>query len=62
MKFYTAEDLEKILKIGKRQAKVLMRTEGFPSIKIGREYRVEEEAFLEWIHHTKVVRLDYTKY
>ncbi len=61
MTFYTAEDLEELLKIGKRQARALIRTDGFPSIRIGREYRVEEDAFLDWIHQTKVVRLDYTK-
>lgn len=61
MRFYTTEDLEELLKIGKRQARALMRTNGFPSIRIGREYRVEEEAFLNWIHQTKAVKLDYTK-
>lgn len=37
-----------------------MRTDGFPSIKIGREYRVEESALLDWIGTTKAVKLDYT--
>lgn len=36
MTFYTAEDLEELLKIGKRQARALIRTDGFPSIRIGR--------------------------
>lgn len=38
-----------------------MRTEGFPSIKIGREYRVEEDSFTNWIGTTKEVKLDYSK-
>lgn len=38
-----------------------MRTEGFPSIKIGREYRVEEDSFTNWIENTKEVKLDYSK-
>lgn len=36
-----------------------MRADGFPSIKIGREYRVEEQALLDWIKNTKAIRLDY---
>ena len=49
MRFYTTEDLQQILQIGHKQAKALMRAEGFPSIRIGRSYRVEEEAFMEWL-------------
>lgn len=49
MKFLKTEDVQQILQINDRQARALMRTEGFPSIKIGREYRVEEEAFTNWI-------------
>lgn len=56
----TTEDLQNTLKISPKQAKALMRTDGFPSIKIGREYRVEESALLDWIGTTKAVKLDYT--
>ena len=59
MKFYTAEDLQQIMQIGHKQAEALMRAEGFPSIRIGRSYRVEEEAFMEWLSQTKSVKLDY---
>lgn len=61
MRFYTTEDLQQILQIGHKQAKALMRAEGFPSIRIGRSYRVEEEAFMEWLSQTKSVKLDYSK-
>ena len=61
MRFYTAEDLQQILQIGHKQAEALMRVEGFPSIRIGRSYRVEEEAFMEWLSQTKSVKLDYRK-
>lgn len=61
MRFYTAEDLQQILQIGHKQAEALMRTEGFPSIRIGRSYRVEEEVFMEWLSQTKSVKLDYRK-
>lgn len=59
MNILTTEDLQNILKISPKRAKALMRTEGFPSIKIGREYRVEEQALLNWIGTTKAVKLDY---
>lgn len=61
MTFYTADELQEILKISSRQARALIRTPGFPSIRIGREYRVEQEAFLNWINQTKTVKLDYSK-
>lgn len=61
MRFYTEEELQDVLQVGKRQAKALMRTSGFPSIRIGRSYRVEEEAFLDWMKQTRHVRLDYSK-
>ena len=61
MKFLTTEDIQEILQLNSRQARALMRTEGFPSIKIGREYRVEEDSFTNWIENTKEVKLDYSK-
>lgn len=61
MRFYTEEELQEVLQVSKRQAKALMRTSGFPSIRIGRSYRVEEEAFLDWMKQTRHVRLDYSK-
>ena len=61
MKFLTTEDIQEILQLNNRQARALMRTEGFPSIKIGREYRVEEDSFTNWIGTTKEVKLDYSK-
>ena len=61
MKFLTTEDIQEILQLNNRQARALMRTEGFPSIKIGREYRVEEDSFANWIGTTKEVKLDYSK-
>ena len=61
MRFYTEEELQEVLQVGKRQAKALMRTSGFPSIRIGRSYRVEEGAFLDWMKQTKHVRLDYSR-
>lgn len=61
MKFYTADELQEMLKLTPKQAKALIRTEGFPSVKIGREYRVEEESLHQWLTDTKEIKLDYSK-
>lgn len=61
MNILNTEDLQNTLKISSKKAKVLMRMEEFPSIKIGNEYRVEEQALLDWIKETKAVKLDYSK-
>lgn len=61
MNILTINDVKSILKLSDKQAKALMRTEGFPSIKIGREYRVEEQALLDWMKETKSIKLDYNK-
>lgn len=61
MRFYTAEELSDMLQISLKRAKILMRTEGFPSIRIGSSYRVEEEALSRWVSQTKSVKLDYNK-
>ena len=61
MTFYTTPELQELLKINPKQAKALMRTEGFPSVKIGREYRVEESMLRQWLLDTKEFPLDYSK-
>ena len=61
MNILTTDDVKALLKISDKKAKALMRTEGFPSIKIGREYRVEEQALIDWMKETKIVKLDYSK-
>lgn len=61
MTFYTTPELQELLKINPKQAKALMRTEGFPSVKIGREYRVEENMLRQWLLDTKEFPLDYSK-
>lgn len=61
MNYLTTDDLQDVLKIGPKQARALMLTEGFPTIKIGRQYRVEEEAMRKWLSEKKEIRLDYSK-
>lgn len=59
MTVYTITELQELLKLNPKQAKALMRTDGFPSIKIDREYRVEED--MQWLNDTKEFPLDYSK-
>lgn len=61
MKFYTADELQEMLKLTPKQAKALIRTDSFPSVKIGREYRVEEDSLRQWLIETKEIKLDYSK-
>ena len=61
MNILTTKDLQNLLKISHKKAKALMRTDGFPAVKIGRDYRVTEEAFTEWMSSPKAVKLDYSK-
>lgn len=42
-------DIQKILKIGKEASYALMRNHAFPSVKIGKRYVVEKEAFKRWL-------------
>lgn len=44
----TAKDLAKELGIGRDRSYALLRSRGFPSIKIGNTYRVSEEALERW--------------
>lgn len=61
MNIYTTEELQEMFKLTEKQARALMRTEGFPSVKIGRNYRVSEEALTQWLDETKEFPLDYSK-
>lgn len=59
MEFYTENDIREMLQLGVKQAHALMRTKGFPSIQIGRDFRVPVEAFKEWVSNTKSITLNY---
>ena len=47
-RLYTVNDLRQ-LGLGRDKAYQLMRSEAFPSIKIGGQYYVDEKAFEEWL-------------
>ena len=55
MAFYTEKQVSDMLQLGKKKTHALFQTEGFPAIKIGRDYRVEVEAFKKWAADTKEI-------
>lgn len=57
----TQEDLEKVFNFSKKQAAALMRTEGFPSFKIGSNYYVKAEKLDEYLDKNRETKLDYSK-
>lgn len=59
MEFYTEEQVKDMLQLGTKQCHALMQTEGFPSIKIGRQYRVLVSDFKDWLNNTKEIKLNY---
>lgn len=61
MNILDTDELQTLLKISSKQAKALMRAEGFPAFRIGREYRVTEQALLDWIGTNPTIKLDYSK-
>lgn len=61
MNILTEQEVQKLLKLNSRQTKALMRTTGFPSFKIGREYRVAEADLEQWIGARPTIKLDYSK-
>lgn len=50
----TVNEVSKILRISKPTAYNLMHSEGFPCVKIGRTWRVEEQLLLNWIQEHSV--------
>ena len=50
IKFHTmtVDDLAKSLKCCKSYAYKIMKRDDFPSLKLGKEYRVEQQAFIDW--------------
>lgn len=62
MNVLTVEELSDLLKITEKQAKALMKSEDFPSVKIGKSYRVEESVLMEWLKEKKSIKLDWGKF
>ena len=49
MRMATVAELQKILDVGQGTAYNLVRRKDFPSVKLGREYRVMVDKLEEWI-------------
>ncbi len=47
-----AKDIQRILKICKSKTYDLIHSNVFPVIKIGRDFRIPEDSFLEWFYET----------
>lgn len=47
---FTVEEVRQILCIGKNTAYDLVKEEGFPTIRIGKQIRIPCEAFNKWIN------------
>ncbi len=50
MKLLTIDEVAAILRVSKPTAYNLVHVPGFPCVKIGRAWRVEEQLLLKWIH------------
>ncbi len=50
MNILTEKEVQEMLKIDERKARALMKSKAFPVIKIGREYRISEDNFMEWLN------------
>ena len=50
MNLLTVQETQSLLRIGRDKAYALMHSKGFPSVKIGGRYFVEEEALREWLN------------
>ncbi len=48
-RFYKVQDIQTMFGIGRNKALALMKTDGFPVLKIGRTYYVDSEKLEEWI-------------
>ena len=46
--FLGTKDVAKLLKCSAPMARAIMRQENFPLVKVGKNYKVEKSAFLEW--------------
>lgn len=47
--FYTVTEIKKILTIGTSKCYNLVKSDGFPSIKIGNKYLVPKDEFEKWV-------------
>ena len=46
---YTVDDVQRIFKLGKNKAYELLRSDGFPSIKLNKRFYVSQHELCKWI-------------
>ena len=61
MNYLTIEDIQSILHLNPRQARTFLKTEGVPSIQIGAQFLIEENALEGYLKENKTTRLIYNK-
>ena len=49
MRVYTVKEVSQILHLGKNQTYNLMKSKGFPSYRINRQYYVTDESLDKWL-------------
>lgn len=49
MKYLTPKDVQEILKISRNNVYALFKSEDFPAIRIGKQFRVSEEALEKYL-------------
>ena len=54
LEFYTVSDIQNILRIKKDSAYTLIKTNGFPVLKIGKSFRIPKKDFEKWVDIHKV--------
>ena len=59
MNFLTEQEVQELLKISERQTKSLFQAEGFPGVRIGKSYRVEESRLLSYLDTAGEIKLEY---
>ena len=59
-RFYGVKEIQQIFSISRNTALSLLKSEGFPAMKMGRTYKVEKEALDEWIkEHTNGGKIEF---
>ena len=54
MQYLTPKDVQGILKISRNNVYALFKSEDFPAVKIGKQFRVSEEALEKYLNERKV--------
>ena len=53
-RFYTVEEIQAILSIGKNTAYALVKSGVFHSVKVGGQYRISKKHFDEWLDNIDI--------